>query len=119
LFFCHAAGWPARVITHQEILRGPLPSSMKAILLVGLEDADATWHWGTGLEPNLQKFLDRGGRILADDESTCGVPFTRTGMKVAAYVPQSNFDPTPLLMARNAENMRELRAAMADVPAPI
>ena len=119
LFFCHAAGWPARVITHQEVLRGPLPSSMKAILLVGLDEADATWRWGTGLEAHLQKFLDRGGRILADDESICSVPFTKTGMKVAAYVPQSNFDPTPLLMARNAENIRQLRAAMDDVPAPI
>ena len=119
LFLCHAAGWPARVITYQELLRGPLPSSMKAILLVGLDQTDDTWSWGAGLEPTLQKFLDRGGRILADDESVCPVSCTKTGLKVAAYVAQSNFDPTPLLFARNSENISKLCSAMHDVPAPL
>jgi hypothetical protein len=118
LFLCHAAGWPARVITYQELFRGPLPPEMKTILLVGLDQPDETWSWGAGLEPTLQKFLDRGGRILADDESTCPVPFTRTGMKVAAYVTQANLDPTPALIARNADNIAQLRTAMQDVPAP-
>jgi hypothetical protein len=119
LFLCHAAGWPARVITYQEILRGPLPSSMKAILLVGLDQPDASWNWGTGLEPTLQKFLDRGGRILTDHESVCPVPSIATGMKVAAYVPQMEVDPTPLLLARNAGNIAKLRTALEGVPAPI
>ncbi len=119
LFFCHAAGWPARVITYQEIFRGPLPGSMKTILLVGLDQPDASWNWGTGLEPPLQKFLDRGGRILTDDESVCPVPSTNTGMKVAAYVPQMEVDPTPLLLARNADNIAKLRTAMEGTPTPV
>ncbi|MEA3208859.1 MAG: hypothetical protein QOE70_1916 [Chthoniobacter sp.] len=119
LFLCHAAGWPARVITYQEVRRGPLPESMKAILLVGCDQPDDTWIWSPGLEPALKQFLDRGGRILADDESVCPVPFTRTDMKVAAYVQEGNFDATPLLIARNAENMAMLREAMSGVPEPI
>ncbi len=119
LFLCHAAGWPARIITYQELLRGPLPSSMKVILLVGLDQTDNSWSWGAGLEPTLRKFLDRGGRILTDDESVCPVPSTKTGMKVAAYVTQSNLDPTPQLFARNAENISKLCSAMQDVPAPL
>ena len=119
LFLCHAAGWPARVITYQEITRGPLPLSMKAILLTGLDQPDATWTWGPGLDKPLQQFLDRGGRILADDESTCPVPATKTGMQIAAYTPQTNVDATPLLLARNADNIEKLRAAMDDVPAPV
>ena len=119
LFICHAAGWPARVITYQELLRGPLPSSMKAILLVGLDQPDSTWNWAAGLEPTLQKFLDHGGRLLADEESVCPVSSTKTGLKVAAYVTQSNLDPTPMLFARNAENISKLCSAMEGVPAPL
>lgn len=119
LFLCHAAGWPARVITYQEVNREPLPKSMQAILLVGLNEADESWNWGPGLAPRLQQFLDRGGRILADDESTCPVPFTKTDMRVAAYVPQSNFDPTPQLITRNEDNIGKLRAAMEGVAAPV
>ncbi len=118
LFFCHAAGWPARVITYQEILRGPLPASMQAILLVGLDQPDASWNWGAGLAPTLQKFLARGGRILTDHESVCPVPSQPTGMKIAAYVPQMEVDPTPQLFARNAANIALLRTAMEGVPAP-
>jgi hypothetical protein len=119
LFLCHAAGWPARVITYQEVRREPLPDSMKAILLVGLNQADTSWHWAPGLEPELQRFLDRGGRILADEESFSPIPCTKTGMRVAAYQPQSNLDPTPLLLARNRDNIQKLRAAMEGINPPI
>lgn len=119
LFISHAAGWPARVITFQEIMRGPLPASMKAIVLVGLDQPDDSWNWSTGLEPALKQFVERGGRILADEESVCAVPVTKTGMKVAAYVAAGNVDATPLLFARNKENVAKLKEAMSDVPAPI
>ena len=76
----------------------------------------------------------RGGRAGADaaessssaaDASwpttnrSCPVPATKTGMQVAAYVAQANVDPTPLLFARNAENIAKLRAAMEGVAPPI
>lgn len=119
LFLCHAAGWPARVITFQEIMRGPLPASMKAIVLVGLDQPDDSWSWATGLEPALTQFVGRGGRILADEESVCPITPTKTGMKVAAYVAGGNFDATPRLFTRNADNIAKLREAMAGVPAPM
>jgi len=117
LFFCHAAGFAARVITYQEVMRGPLPETMKAILLVGLDQADESWNWAPGLERPLQQFLDHGGRITADAESFCPVNCTRTSMRVAAYQLESNLDPTPLLLTRNRENISALRAAMQGVPA--
>ena len=119
LFLCHAAGWPARVITFQEMMRGPLPPSMQAIVLVGLDQPDDSWNWATGLESALQQFVSRGGRILTDDESVSPVAATKTGMKVAAYVAAGNVDATPLLLARNGENITALRAAMTGVAAPI
>ncbi|MGB8165972.1 MAG: hypothetical protein WCF18_00670 [Chthoniobacteraceae bacterium] len=119
LFICHAAGWPARVITFQEIMRGPLPASMKSILLVGLDQPDDSWSWSVGLEPALKQFLGRGGRILADEESVCPVAATPTGMKVAAYVAAGNLDATPLLFARNQDNISKLREAMKGVAAPV
>ena len=119
LFFCHAAGLPARVITYQELMRGPLPDTMKAILLVGLDQADASWSWAPGLDHPLQQFLDHGGRIIADEESFCPVPCTRTALRVAAYQPQSNLDPTPLLIARNKENIGLLRQAMQGIATPV
>jgi hypothetical protein len=119
LFLCHAAGWPARVVTFQEIARGPLPRSMKALLLVGLEDAGAGSEWGKGLESMLQQFLAGGGRILADEASPCAVPVTRLPLKVAAYVTQSHFDPTPALFARNRDNAALLRDAMHGVAEPV
>jgi hypothetical protein len=119
LFLCHAAGWPARVVTYQEIARAPLPRSMRALLLVGLEDVGPGSEWGAGLEPMLQQFLAAGGRILADEKSTCPVPFTRLGLRVAAYVAQSHLDPTPALFARNVENAAILRDAMQGVPPPV
>ncbi len=119
LYFCHAAGLPARVITYQEVLRGPLPSSMKAILLVGLDAPDASWNWAMGLERPLQQFLDQGGRIVADADSYCPVTSTHTAMRVAAYQPQSNLDPSPLLLARNQENIRILRETLRGLPPPV
>ncbi len=118
LFLCHAAGWPARVVTFQEVAGGPLPRSMKALLLVGLDQPDASWNWAPGLAPMLQQFLDGGGRILSDEESYCPVPATRAGLRVAAYVAAGNLDPTPLLIARNADNIAKLRAAMQGAPEP-
>nr|MDQ3624191.1 hypothetical protein [Verrucomicrobiota bacterium] len=119
LFLCHAAGWPARVITYQELLRGPLPPSMRAILLVGLDQPDNSWAWSQGLEEAFQKFLERGGRILADEESICPVPVTRPGLRVAAYTPQTFLDATPILLARNRENIDKLRGALRDAPPPV
>ncbi len=119
LFICHAAGWPARVITFQELLRGSLPTSMKAILLVGLDQPDSTWSWATGIEPALQQFLADGGRILTDDESVCPVPSKPTGMKVAAYVGSGALDATPQLFSRNTENIVKLNDAMDGVAEPV
>jgi hypothetical protein len=119
LFFCHAAGWPARVITYQEIRRGPLPPGMKAILVVSAPQDDASWEWAPGLDKPLQQFIARGGRIITDAESFSPVPATKTEMHVAAYVPQSNLDATPLLLKRNAANMEKLRAAMEGVAPPL
>ena len=119
LWLCHAAGWPARVITYQEVMRGPLPASMKAIVLAGLDQPDETWSWGPGLETALNQFLARGGRILADDESGCAVPFTKTKLHIASYVTQSELDATPRLLARNRGNIDTLRRAMEGVAAPI
>ncbi len=119
LFLCHAAGWPARVITYQELMRDPLPDSMRALLLVGLDEADKSWTWAPGLAAPLQRFLDHGGRILADENSTCPVTSIQTEMRIASYVPQSNFDATPLLFSRNVGNIEKLRAAMDGVPSPV
>ena len=119
LFLCHAAGWPARVITYQELIREPFPPSMKAILLVGLDEPDDSWNWAKGIEPRLQQFVDKGGRILVDDESVSPAPSIKTGLKVAAYVPESNMDATPMLLARNAENIGLLRKSMEGIPEPV
>lgn len=127
LFLCHAAGWPAKIITPEEIRRG-LPPSIKAIVLVGLPRLDDSWHWWDGLEGDLKRFVARGGRLLLDDESDvpASVGAVRTGMVVRAYVTQGGggtsiapLDPTPELIERNRENAARLRAAMNGVPAPI
>jgi hypothetical protein len=117
LFFCHAAGLPARVITYQEVMRGPLPVSIKAILLVGLEQADPSWNWAPGLDRPLSQFVEQGGRIIADDDSFSPVACVRPGLRVAAYQPESDLDPTPLLLGRNRENIRKLREVLRDLPA--
>lgn len=115
LFLCHAAGWPARVVTYQEVARGPLPGAMRALLLVGLDGIE----WGTGLEPMLQQFVAAGGRILADEDTASPVASTRLPLRIAAYVAQSHIDPTPVLFARNVENARILRDAMEGVTPPV
>lgn len=114
LFLCHAAGWPAKVITPDELKRG-LPPSMKAILLVGLNVEDDSWHWYDGLTPQLQAFVGSGGRLLADDESVCPVPAAKTGMTVRSYVAERDLDWTPTLLARNGENVKKLQAAMTGI----
>jgi hypothetical protein len=119
LWLCQAAGLPARVVTYQELMRGPLPVSMKALLLVGLERPDDTWFWAKGLEPALQQFLNRGGKILAAPDSECPVPTTSVDLQVAAYVTQSELDPTPRLLERNKTNIERLRAAADDIAPPI
>jgi hypothetical protein len=118
LFFCHAAGYPARIITPEEMKRG-LPATMKAVLLVGLNRFDDSWVWHEGLEATLKGYVDKGGRLLTDDESVCPVAATSTGMRVAAYVPQSDTDPTPLLITRNADNIGKLRQAMQGIARPV
>jgi hypothetical protein len=119
LFLCHAAGWPARIISHPEILRAPFPASMQVLLLVGLRTDDTGIPWGAELKEQLEKFVARGGRILVDDESDCAVTCTKTGLHVAAYEPQSDVDATPLLFARNRENIAKLRAALQDLAPPL
>jgi hypothetical protein len=119
LWLCHAAGLPARIVTYQELMRGPLPTSMKALLLVGLERPDDTWFWGKGLDAAFQQFLNRGGRILAAPDSESPVPTTSVDLQVAAYVTQSELDPTPRLLERNKTNIEQLRLAMSDVAPPI
>ena len=118
LFLCHAAGYPPRIITPEELKRG-LPATMKAVLLVGLNRFDDSWVWHEGLEAALKGYVAKGGRILTDDESVCPLPTTSTGMRVAAYVPQSDIDPTPLLLTRNAENIGKLRQALAGIGRPV
>jgi hypothetical protein len=118
LFLCHAAGWPARIITPEELKRG-LDPKMKAILLVGLNQFDNSWTWSDGLTDSLKQYVDQGGRILLDDESVCPVPATSTGMTVDAYMGQTMPDPTPDLIARNADNITKLRNAMQGIAAPV
>jgi hypothetical protein len=119
LWLCQAAGLPARVVTWQELMRGSLPASMKALLLVGLDQPDNTWSWGKGLEPALQRFVDRGGRIYADAQSVCPVAAKRLEFPVAAYVTQSDLDATPRLLERNRQNIEKLRVSLEDMASPI
>lgn len=119
LWLCHAAGWPARVVTFQEVQRGPLPTSMKALLFTGLAPGDGTWSPLKGLDPMLQQFTARGGRILLDDESVCPIPATKTELRIASYVTQSELDATPRLLARNGDNIAKLRAALEGIEPPV
>lgn len=120
LFLCEMAGIPAKIITPEELKRG-LPPSMKAILLTGLNRFDKTWLWSEGMEPDLQKFIAGGGKLVADDETVLptGVPATAAGLHIAAYVTQSNTDQSPLLLQRNQDNVVKLRATLQDLPAPV
>jgi len=118
LFLAHAAGWPAKIITPQELRRG-LPPGMHAVLLVGLNRFDDSWHWYDGLETELTAFVAAGGRLIADDESVCPVATTASGLSIRSYVTQSDMDATPVLLARNAENITRLRTAMQGIAPPI
>ena len=114
MFLCHAAGFPAKIITPDELKRG-LPASMKAILLVGLHKTDGTWQWYSEAEDALRRFAENGGRVITDDESTCPFGATATTMRLSAYVKNADIDHTPLLLSRNAENITKLREAMKDI----
>jgi hypothetical protein len=127
LFLCHAAGWPARIVTSDELKRG-LPSGMKTVLLVGLNTLDDSWHWFDGLEADLKKFAGAGGQFLLDDESVLpqGLTGQKLDLKVRAYISQGeggtkgpSIDRTQFLLNRNADNILKLRAAMITVPAPV
>ncbi len=116
----HQAGWPAKIITPEELKRG-LPPEMKAILLVGLNRFDQTWLWSEGIEGELKKFVAGGGKLIADSETVLpeGVAATKTALKVAAYTTQSKEDVSPQLLARNLENVRVLQSAMAGIEMPL
>ncbi len=118
LFLCHAAGYPARIVTVDELRRG-LPADMKALLLVGLNRFDQTWVWHEGLAPALKRFSDQGGKLLVDDESDCPAPAVNTGLKVACYIQQAEQDQTPVLLARNASNIALLQNALRGVDRPV
>ncbi len=55
LIVAHAAGFPAKIVTPDELKRG-LPASMKALLLVGLNREDASWNWSDGLGSRFEPF---------------------------------------------------------------
>ena len=116
LFLCHMAGFPAKIITPEELKRG-LPPSMQAVLLTGLNRFDKTWAWWEGIESDLKQFTARGGKFLLDDESIVpeGVAAISTGMRIAAYVSQSDTDTSPLLLARNRDNAAKLEEALKDL----
>lgn len=112
LFMTHAAGWPSKVITPEELKRG-LPSSVKTILLTGLNQYDDSWHWYDGITSELAAFVDNGGTILRDAESVSPVNSVASGMNIRAYTIQSNTDQTQVLLSRNADNISILRGLMA------
>ncbi len=118
LFLTHAAGWPSKLITPEEMKRG-LPSSMKAVLLVGLNEFDDSWHWYDGLEAELEAFVSAGGVVLTDDESVSPVPSTQTSMQVRSYIVQNNVDQTNVMLSRNGDNIVKLQTAMAGIDSPI
>ncbi len=125
MFLSHAAGYPAKIITPDELKRG-LPKSMKAIVLAGLNRFDDTWVWYDGLEPQLKAFTDGGGRIIADEESVAPGEYTKTDMMILAYIRQGeggtsrpSMDDTPRLIERNRENIAMLRTAMEGVEKPV
>ena len=123
LILCHAAGFPAKIITPEELTRG-LPPSMKAILLVGLNREDETWLWSDGIEADLTKYIASGGKILRDGQSVSPVESIDTGMKVRAYIAQGagtegGDDRMPLILDRNQANIGILKNAMSGIEKPI
>lgn len=121
LFVCHAAGYPAAVVTPEELLRDACRSrsTMKVLLLVGLNRFDNTWVWHEGLRQPLEDFLARGGRILRDDESESPVESEAPGLRFLSYIEQGVEDGNARLFARNAANVAALRAALKDLERPI
>ncbi|RAV03632.1 discoidin domain-containing protein [Paenibacillus sp. YN15] len=117
LFMTHAAGWPSKVITPEELKRG-LPSTVKTILLTGLNQYDDSWHWYDGITAELDAFVEQGGVIIRDAESVSPVASVASGMNIRAYTIQSNTDQTRLLLERNADNISILRSLMAGKPQP-
>lgn len=113
LWLCHAAGWPAKIVTPEELKRGLAPET-KVLLLTGLNRFDDSWVWSDGLETQLKAFIAGGGKIVLDDESVVpqGIAATASGLQIRAYVPQSGTDWTPKLFARNRDNIQKLRAAL-------
>lgn len=119
LFLCHQGGWPARIVTPEELQRGLRPD-IKVLLLTGLNPIDDTWHWWDGLQPSLQKWVAAGGKVLLDEESTipAGIAVEKSGLKIRGYVTNRNEDWTPELMKRNAQNIELLRATMTKLGVP-
>ena len=127
LFLCLAAGWPAKLITPDEWKRG-LPPEMKTVLLTGLTPTDGSWNWYNDLEGQLKAFTANGGKLLLDNESVLprGVNGVKTGLQIRSYITQGEGGPhgeapdkTPLLFARNAQNIPLLQTAMQGQSAPI
>lgn len=123
LILCHAAGWPARIVTPDELKRG-LPKGMRVLLLVGLNREDDSWVWSDGLEPALEAFTKSGGRIVRDQQSVCPTPSVATPIKVRAYIAQGagtdgGQDRMPQILERNRENITYLREALTGIPAPV
>ncbi len=120
LFLCHAAGWPARVITYQEINRGPLPPSMQAILSSAAARRTPPGLGAAAWKSALTAFLARGGRILTDEESDCAGAChpDRTARRRVPAAKSARRDAAPF-RAQPARISRILRAAMAGVPSPL
>lgn len=127
LFMSLAAGWPAKLITPEEMKRG-LPPEMKTVLLTGLTPTDGTWNWYDGLETQLKTFVQNGGQLLLDNESVLpnGINGVKTNLQIRSYITQGDKgthgespDKTPILFERNAANIPLLRAAMKGQTPPI
>lgn len=118
MFLCHAAGYPARIITPQELSRG-LPESMKVVLLVGLERVSDNWIWHANLEDALRGYIERGGRIVIDERSIATVPAVKPGLELEAWFDQPVVDAPVHLLERNRRNIERLREALKDIPRPI
>jgi hypothetical protein len=114
LWLSHAAGFPARIVSDDELKRG-LNTPLKVLMLVGLNRFDNTWAWSDGLEDALKKFVAGGGTLVLDDESVvpAGVAARKTEMAIAAYIIQSHREATPLLYERNKSNIAALRQVLA------
>ncbi|MDR1643874.1 MAG: fibronectin type III domain-containing protein, partial [Clostridiales bacterium] len=118
LLMLHAAGWPAKIITPEELKRG-LPDSLKTIFLTGLGETDGTWSWYEGIEAELQDFVDNGGLIVMDEESASPVKSTATTIDLASFVGQSNEDQTSLIINRNLDNISKFNEALKDAEEPL